>query len=97
LRTAACAWIPGSHEKLLPHGKSARTGNILGNNQEIDPEFIDESAPVDLELKAGQAVAASRLDRSRLEPEPIANAAAAAMTVRFTAAGRETRRRRVRR
>jgi len=47
--------IPGSHRSLLPHGKSARTGNILGNNQEIDPGFIDESKAVDLELKAGQA------------------------------------------
>jgi ectoine hydroxylase-related dioxygenase (phytanoyl-CoA dioxygenase family) len=47
--------IPGSHHKLLPHGKSAKTGNILGNNQEIDPAFIDESKAVDLELRAGQA------------------------------------------
>jgi ectoine hydroxylase-related dioxygenase (phytanoyl-CoA dioxygenase family) len=47
--------IPGSHRTLLPHGKSVKTGNILGNNQEIDPAFIDESRAVDLELKAGQA------------------------------------------
>jgi ectoine hydroxylase-related dioxygenase (phytanoyl-CoA dioxygenase family) len=47
--------IPGSHHTLLPHGIAAKDGNILGNNQEIDPALIDESKAVDLELKAGQA------------------------------------------
>ena len=47
--------IPGSHDRLLPHGKSAKAGNILGNNQEIDSEYVDESNAVDLELRAGQA------------------------------------------
>lgn len=48
--------IPGSHRNgLLPHGKSARNGNILGNNQEINPNAIDETIAVDLELKTGQA------------------------------------------
>jgi ectoine hydroxylase-related dioxygenase (phytanoyl-CoA dioxygenase family) len=48
--------IPASHHNgLLPHGTSARDGNILGHNQEIDPDSIDESKAVDLELRAGEA------------------------------------------
>ena len=47
--------IPGTHHALLPHGKADKAGNILGNNQEIDPALIDESKAIDLELTAGQA------------------------------------------
>jgi ectoine hydroxylase-related dioxygenase (phytanoyl-CoA dioxygenase family) len=47
--------IPGTQHTLLPHGKADKAGNILGNNQEIDPAAIDETKAIDLELVAGQA------------------------------------------
>jgi non-heme Fe2+,alpha-ketoglutarate-dependent halogenase len=75
--------IPGSHRKLLPHGTSARTGNILGNNQEIDPEFIDESRAVDLELKAGQASLHHGLSVHGSNPNR-SQRRRCGMTVRFT-------------
>jgi ectoine hydroxylase-related dioxygenase (phytanoyl-CoA dioxygenase family) len=75
--------IPASHHKLLPHGKSAKTGNILGNNQEIDPAFIDESKAVDLELKAGQASLHHGLTVHGSNPNR-SNRRRCGMTVRFT-------------
>lgn len=48
--------IPGSHHKgLLPHGTSDREGNVLGQNQEIDPSLFDSSTAVDFVLKAGRS------------------------------------------
>jgi len=47
--------IPGTHHELLPHAKADVAGNILGMDQEVDPESIDPSQAVDLQLKAGQA------------------------------------------
>jgi len=47
--------IPGTHRSLLPHGKAAKAGNMLGYDQEIDTSYIDESKAVDLVLKAGEA------------------------------------------
>ena len=75
--------IPGSHKELLPHGKSAKTGNILGNNQEIDPAFIDESKAADLELKAGQASLHHGLTVHGSNPNR-SNRRRCGMTVRFT-------------
>ena len=75
--------IPGSHHALLPHGKSGKTGNILGNNQEIDPAFIDESKAVDLELKAGQASLHHGLTVHGSNPNR-SDRRRCGMTVRFT-------------
>jgi ectoine hydroxylase-related dioxygenase (phytanoyl-CoA dioxygenase family) len=47
--------IPGTHHSILPHGKARTTGNMLGLDQEVDPDAIDECRAVDLVLKAGQA------------------------------------------
>lgn len=48
--------IPGSHKVgLLPHGKSGKEGNLLGQDQAIAPSLFDESSAVDFILKAGQA------------------------------------------
>jgi ectoine hydroxylase-related dioxygenase (phytanoyl-CoA dioxygenase family) len=75
--------IPGTHKQLLPHGKSARTGNILGNNQEIDPAFLDDSRAVDLELKAGQASLHHGLTVHGSNPN-TSGRRRCGMTVRFT-------------
>lgn len=48
--------IPRSHKVgLLPHRKSGKSGNLLGEDQEIDPSLFDESSAVNFILKAGQA------------------------------------------
>ena len=48
--------IPGSHKVgLLPHRKSGREGNLLGQDQEIESSLFDESSAVDFILKAGHA------------------------------------------
>lgn len=48
--------IPRSHRLgLLPHRKSTRTGNLLGENQEIDSALFDEASAVDFCLQAGSA------------------------------------------
>ena len=39
---------------LHDHGKSARPGNLLSINQEVDPNTVDESKAVDLVLGAGE-------------------------------------------
>lgn len=75
--------IPASHHKLLPHGKSAKTGNILGNNQEIDPAFIEAARAVDLELKAGQASLHHGLTVHGSNPN-TSGRRRCGMTVRFT-------------
>jgi ectoine hydroxylase-related dioxygenase (phytanoyl-CoA dioxygenase family) len=50
--------IPGSHRLgLLPHRTSDRAGNLLGENQEIDPALFDEASAVDFCLRAGEASA----------------------------------------
>jgi ectoine hydroxylase-related dioxygenase (phytanoyl-CoA dioxygenase family) len=47
--------IPGTHRSgLHAHGKSARSGNLLSINQEVDPTTFDASQAVDLVLKAGE-------------------------------------------
>ena len=47
--------IPGTHRSgLHDHGKSARPGNLLSINQEVDPNTVDESTAVDLVLRAGE-------------------------------------------
>jgi non-haem Fe2+, alpha-ketoglutarate-dependent halogenase len=75
--------IPGSHHKLLPHGIAAKSGNILGNNQEIDPAFIDDSKAVDIELKAGQASLHHGMAVHGSNPN-CSNRRRCGMTVRFT-------------
>jgi hypothetical protein len=42
--------IPGSHKNALPHLPTA--GKFLG--EEVDPNFIDESRAVDMELRPGE-------------------------------------------
>ena len=47
--------IPGSHTAgIAPHAKSETAGNLLSINQEIPDEHVDNSAAIDLILKAGQ-------------------------------------------
>lgn len=46
--------IPGSHRQgITQHGKSARSGNLLSINQEVQSE-VNENDAVNLVLKAGQ-------------------------------------------
>lgn len=48
-------FIPGSHRNgIAVHDKSAREGNLLSINQEIPDEYVDDSAAVDIVLRAGQ-------------------------------------------
>jgi ectoine hydroxylase-related dioxygenase (phytanoyl-CoA dioxygenase family) len=76
--------IPGTHKGgLLPHGKAAKSGNILGNDQEIDPAAIDVNRAVDLELKAGQASLHHGLTVHGSNPN-TSNRRRCGMTVRFT-------------
>jgi non-heme Fe2+,alpha-ketoglutarate-dependent halogenase len=47
--------IPGSHGKgIIPHSTSRKRGNLLGRNQALPEEFVDDSKAVDLPLRAGQ-------------------------------------------
>ena len=46
--------IPESHDGMMEHGKSRRTGNLLSINQEIDVGPEEESRAVDCVLKAGE-------------------------------------------
>jgi len=47
--------IPRTHRVgLLPHGTSGKAGNLLGQDQAIDPIHFDESSAVDFILKAGE-------------------------------------------
>ncbi len=47
--------IRESHRSgILPHGTADRAGNLLSINQEIPRDRVDESAAVDLCLRAGQ-------------------------------------------
>jgi chlorinating enzyme len=76
--------IPGTHKGgLLPHGKAIKTGNILGNDQEIDPAAIDDSKAVDLPLKAGQASLHHGMTVHGSNPNR-SNRRRCGMTVRFT-------------
>jgi ectoine hydroxylase-related dioxygenase (phytanoyl-CoA dioxygenase family) len=48
--------IPRSHlVGLLPHRASGKTGNLLGEDQEIDSALFDENSAVDFCLQAGFA------------------------------------------
>jgi ectoine hydroxylase-related dioxygenase (phytanoyl-CoA dioxygenase family) len=48
--------IRGSHRLgTLPHGRSARAGNLLSQNQEVPAELLDEALAVDCPVLAGQA------------------------------------------
>ncbi len=48
-------FIRGSHAHgIAMHGESTREGNLLSINQEIPDEYVDDSAAVDIALKAGQ-------------------------------------------
>lgn len=48
--------VPGTHRVgLLVHGTSSKAGNLLGQNQAIDPALFDVASAVDCILKAGQA------------------------------------------
>jgi ectoine hydroxylase-related dioxygenase (phytanoyl-CoA dioxygenase family) len=48
--------VPRTHNVgLLPHGKSEKSGNLLGQNQAIDASLFDVGSAVDCVLKAGQA------------------------------------------
>ena len=76
--------IPGTHQGgLLPHGKAVKTGNILGNDQEIDPAAINDRKAVDLQLKAGQASLHHGLTVHGSNPNR-SNRRRCGMTVRFT-------------
>ena len=46
--------IPGTHQGLREHGKSAREGNLLSVNQEVVVSNDEEKYAVDFVLKAGE-------------------------------------------
>jgi ectoine hydroxylase-related dioxygenase (phytanoyl-CoA dioxygenase family) len=45
--------IPGSHRKLLPHIKATPDMAFL---EMADPEYVDESLAIDIELEPGQFI-----------------------------------------